>query len=89
MSAKRTDSNQAVIVKALRQFGASVKDIHTIGGSFDILVGYFGKDYKFEIKSPGGRLTKDEVEFHKSWRGSPVYVIHTFEEAIEIIIEEE
>jgi hypothetical protein len=85
---KRTDANQAIIVSALRQFGASVKDIHTVGGCFDFLCGYHGQDFKFEVKSDRGRLTKAEIEFHKSWRGSPVYVIHTFEEAIEIITED-
>ena len=86
--AKRVDANQSSIVAGLREFGASVKDVHTIGGFFDILAGFHGRDYKFEIKEESGRLTPAEIEFHKSWCGSPVYVIHSIEEAIQILCDE-
>jgi hypothetical protein len=88
MSAKRTDSNQATIVAALRQFGASVWDLHTVGKGPDILVGYKGKSYPMEVKAPDGKLTPWEIEWRKKWRGN-YYIVHTFEEAIEIITEEE
>ena len=85
--AKRVDANQAQIVQQLRDFGASVKDIHEVKGCFDILAGYRGRDYKFEIKTEAGKLTTAEIEFQNSWRGSPVYVIHDIEEAIQILID--
>jgi len=85
--AKRVDHNQAEIVRMLREFGASVKDIHVVPGCFDILVGYGGADYKFEVKAEGGKLTDAEIEFHKSWRGTPVYIIHSIEEAVQILID--
>jgi hypothetical protein len=83
--AKRTDVNQSEIVAGLRQFGASVKDFHEVKGCFDILAGYRGKDYKFEIKTASGKLTTAEIEFQNSWRGSPVYVIHDIEQALQIL----
>jgi hypothetical protein len=85
MSPKRTDANQSEIVAGLRQFGASVKDFHEVKGCFDILAGYRGIDYKFEIKTESGKLTTAEIEFQKSWRGSPVYIVHSIEEAIAIL----
>ena len=45
--------------------------------------------YLFEIKDPDKppskrKLTEDEEKWHKLWQGH-VYVIHTAEEAIQII----
>ena len=82
---RRTDANQSQIVRMLRDFGASVQDLHTVGhGCPDILVGYGGKNYAFEIKAPGGQLTKDEYEWQQSWRGN-YYIIHNIEEALQIL----
>ena len=87
---KRTDSNQREIVEALRQFGASVIDTHTVGhGYVDINVGYHNRTYLFEVKTDSGRLTKDEKEFHGSWRGAPIYIIRNVEDAIRILEEED
>jgi len=46
--AQRTDDNQADIVKALRDIPGVSVDV----GHDDILVGYEGKTYWFEIKHP-------------------------------------
>ena len=49
--AARADSNQAEIVDALRKVGASVQPIHTVGGGVpDLLVGFRGQNYLFEVK---------------------------------------
>ena len=85
----RTDANQASIVKALRDMGATVVCLHQIGGKcLDILVGHYGKNYLFEIKAPGGRLTPDEAEFLASWNGQ-ASVIHSAEEAVDIMLEDD
>ena len=85
--AKRTDANQPTIVASLRKFGASVQCTHTIGhGCPDLFVGYRLEIFAFEIKSPGGKLTPDEMEWRDMWRGN-YHIIHTFEEAIEVITE--
>lgn len=87
--AKRTDRNHREIVEALRQFGATVFDTHELGrGYVDICVGFGGRTYLMELKSEGGRLTEAEKQFRGSWRGSPIYIIHSVEEAIDIITEE-
>jgi hypothetical protein len=85
----RTDANQASIVKALRDMGVSIVCLHQIGkGCGDILAGWQNRNYLFEIKAPGGRLTHDESEFLASWNGQ-ASVIHSAEEAVDIMLEDD
>ena len=86
---KRTDSVQAMIVQQLRDFGATVWDTHECGhGAPDLVCGWSNRVWLFEVKSPGGRLTQDEIEWRDKWRGN-YYVIFNVEQAIEIITREE
>jgi Holliday junction resolvase len=83
--AKKTDTNQAEIIRALREVGASVEDTHEHGRGFpDIVVGFRGENYLMEIKSGKGKLNQREVEWHENWKGS-VWVVHTPEQAIRIL----
>lgn len=87
--AARVDANQAEVVMALRRIGASVQVLHTVGrGCPDILVGYRGRCYLFEIKDgakyPSARkLTPEEEKWHKDWMGqvaiveSPAHAVET------------
>ena len=85
---KRVDRNQKSIVEALRKVGATVWHTHEAGkGAPDIVVGFMGRNYLFEIKDgelpPSRRaLTDDEEIFHQAWKGQ-IDVIHTFGEALE------
>jgi Holliday junction resolvase len=83
--AKRTDTNQARIVAALRKAGATVVPLHTIGkGCPDLLVGYRTKNYLLEVKTDTGKKTPDQQEFFDTWRGS-CQIVHTVDEALEAI----
>lgn len=85
MTARRTDANQQYIIDGLRDFGASVQDLHEVGkGCPDILVGWRGKNYALEIKQPGGWLNEREHKWHQSWRGQ-VAIVRSLEEAIDVI----
>lgn len=90
MSAKRIDANQPSIVRSLREIGATVQSLASVGsGCPDLLVGYRGKNHVFEIKDwkqpPSKRkLTPDEKKWHQSWQGQ-VHVVETFDEALKII----
>ena len=85
MTAKRTDANQPQIVAELRKAGCSVQDLHTVGhGCPDILAGYAGHTWCFEIKRDGGKLTPDEADWALRWHGQYA-VIHSAEEALEIM----
>lgn len=85
MSPKRVDPNQKIITDMLRARGCSVQPLHEIGqGAPDLLVGYFGRNYLFEIKdktTARGRagLNDKQKEWHRKWEGQ-VNVVHNFEE---------
>lgn len=84
--AYRVDANQPEIVRALREIGASVHHLHMVGdGCPDILVGYNGRNYLFEIKAtPRARLTPDERAWHENWHGT-VHIVTSPEQAVEIV----
>jgi len=95
MSAKRVDVNQPEIVADLRAIGATVEHLHEVGdGCPDILVGWRGGNYLFEIKKPASvefqlriratGLTVKQQDWHDSWNGQ-VDVIRTSEEAFKIM----
>lgn len=87
----KVDDNQSEIVKNLRKLGMTVQSLATIGkGCPDILVGYQGRNYVFEIKdenkTPSQRkLTPDEIKWHETWRGQKA-VIKNYKEAQHIIM---
>lgn len=82
---KRVDANQPTLTQKLRDAGCSVQPIHELGkGAPDLLVGYLGRNYLFEIKDPDQpfsrrQLTDDERGWHDRWKGQ-VNVVHSFEE---------
>ena len=84
---KKSDGNQAAIIKRLRENPEiSVRSIHRHGdGIPDLLVGYRGRNYIFEVKNPeyDGRLTDAEQKFADGWKGqwaSIFYVQEIIEE---------
>jgi hypothetical protein len=89
-SPRRVDKNQRQIVAELRQAGCSVTDTHTLGSGFvDIVASHPqakppSQNWLFEIKSDGGRLTDDEIEWHREWPGQKA-VIYCFEDAARIM----
>jgi hypothetical protein len=79
----RADGNHAEIVAALKRIGASVADTHRVGGGFpDAVVGFRGLTTLLELKLPGRDLEPHQRDWHAVWRGSPVLVAHTVDEAI-------
>ena len=81
----RADSNQNEIVKELRKAGVSVIVLSQVGRACpDILVGWKGKNYLFEIKAPDGDLSDGQKKFFDNWQGR-AYIIRSFEEAMEIL----
>jgi len=79
-----------MIVKGLRQIGASVQSLATMGGGCpDLLVGYQGENYLMEIKDPDAPknkrdLTPDQVKWHAEWKGI-INVVETLDEAFRVI----
>lgn len=91
MRTRKVDSNQAELVKQIRQIpGVTVKHTHTVGQGFvDVCVGYRKLNYLFEIKDPSKppsarRLTPEEEKFHQEWTGS-VHVVETIDDVLNIL----
>jgi len=84
--AARTDSNHAEIRDAIRAAGFFCHDCSSYGGGFpDLLcVNRYGQVILFEVKSPGGRLTEAERDFHATYPGL-LYIVRSAEMAIEYL----
>lgn len=81
----KPDANQGQIVKDLRAYGAKVSLLTGVGRDVpDLLVGYRGMNFLLEVKADGGKLSKGQVEWHKTWLGQCA-VVRTSEEAIAVI----
>ena len=85
----RVDDNQPEIVRQLKQLGVTVLHVHQLKNCFDILVGYKGVNYAFEIKDPDKppskrRLTEGEQKFFDTWKGQ-INKVETLDEIIKII----
>lgn len=80
----RTDANHAAIVLALRQAGCDVVSLAALGhGIPDVLTSDVGhrRWVLMEIKTPRGRLTSAEREFHARIRG-PLVVVRSVADAL-------
>ena len=76
--ARRVDSTQSEIVKALRKVGCYVK---VIGQPLDLLCYARGRMFLADAKSQYGKMTKAQAEFVASFPGE-VYFWKTPEQAV-------
>lgn len=89
----RTDDNQAEIVMALRQIGATVTVLSQVGlGCPDIVVGLRGNNYLLEVKDgtkslSRQKLTPAETRWHQAWQGQ-VVIVTSVEEAIRTVTDD-
>ena len=84
----RKDLNQDEIQDELAARGMSVMDIHD-GPFGDLLVGFQGINFVFEVKNPAKppskrKLSDKQQQDQASWRGQ-LDTIHTAEDAVRII----
>jgi Holliday junction resolvase len=92
MKAHKVDLNQAGIVKRLRMIpGVSVVDTSIMGKGFpDLVIGYRGRNYLFEVKNPDKKklypydLTPAQVKFLHSFRGD-VHIVVDYENVCKIL----
>jgi len=84
---KKTDKNQASVVKALRDFGADVYSLHTVGGGIpDLLVLYEGHTLLLEVKDGADKkLTPLQIKLFANWKGGHLHRVNSPEEAVEIL----
>lgn len=86
----RTDSNHTQVISAMRQMGATVTSLASLGkGVPDILVSYRGGWKLCEIKDGSKppcqrKLTHDESKWINNQK-APVYLIESVQDAIDLI----
>lgn len=81
----RVDVGQAGIVYVLRRVGASVTSLSNVGGGCpDLLVGFRGRTYALEVKSPKGKRTDAQILWWADFKGAGG-VVHSETEALKAI----
>lgn len=81
--AARRDTNHAEIRDGLRECGFTVFDAGSVGGDLpDLICGAHGTTFLFEVKSAGGKVSDGQSRFAENWRGGPVHVVYTLEQAL-------
>jgi hypothetical protein len=81
---KKRDANEPEIVAALRAVGASVT---LLDQPCDLLIGYRGANYLFEVKSLSEakthkRRTEDQRKRQDEWKGLPITTVYSPEDAL-------
>lgn len=78
---KKRDANELEIVQGLEAHPDVT--VVPLDKPVDLLVGYAGRTFLIEVKNPDGKdkLEPDQVEFLEWWRGAPVSVVRTLDEA--------
>lgn len=88
--AAKVDANHSEVVSALRAIGCSVASLASVGAGIpDLVVGYRGINWLFEVKNPQmppskRALTDDEKAFMNAWRGQYA-VVESAEQAIALV----
>lgn len=89
--ARNKDGNHAGIVRAFRACGASVSAIESAeAGVPDLVVGIYGLTELVEVKDGGKvksaqQLSDAQVKWHTSWKGRPVQVVRSIDDAVELV----
>lgn len=83
--AAKRDTNEAPIVRGLREIGATVQQLNEKDAP-DLVVGFRGDNYLFEVKDPAnyGKLRPGQKDWHENWRGQ-VHVIECVEDAWQVM----
>jgi len=84
---KKVDKNQKDVVKALRDYGADVFLLHTVGGGIpDLMVCYEEQTILIEVKDgEDKKLTPLQITLFANWKGGPLHRVNSVQEAIEVI----
>lgn len=81
----RRDAGEAAIVDALRLVGVSVRQLSGRGVA-DLLCGLHGVNHLVEVKARKGRVTSDQQAFTAEWRGGPVQIARSVEDALKLFL---
>jgi len=77
--AARRDKNEREIISALADAGATV---YQSGEPLDLIVGFRGRNYLIEVKTPDGKLTSKQRKWWAlDWAGQRV-IVRSVQEAL-------
>lgn len=88
---RNKDGNHASIMRAFRACGATVSAIESAeAGVPDLVVGIYGLTELVEVKDgskakSAQQLSDAQVKWHTSWKGRPVRVVRSVDEAVELV----
>jgi hypothetical protein len=84
---KKVDKNQKDVVKALRDYGADVFLLHTVGGGIpDLMVCYNDETILIEVKDGADKkLTPQQIFLFAGWKGGPLHRVNSVQEAVEVL----
>lgn len=81
----RRDKNHSELKEAFEDMGCSVLDLSQQGnGAPDLLVGCVG-NHLVEIKQPKGKVSGDQVDWARAWRGGAVYLCRCVEDVVALV----
>jgi hypothetical protein len=84
--AAKRDTAEPLVVDAFRVAGCSVERIDR---PCDLLVGFAGITHLIEVKTGtkgyGKNLNGNQADFARQWRGSPVEIVRTADEALTLV----
>jgi hypothetical protein len=79
--AAKRDATERAIVTALRLVGWSIEFLSLTDGP-DLLLGRFGQTHLAECKTANKPLREGQAQWHDEWRGSPVVILRSVEDAL-------
>lgn len=88
--ARKQDSNARIVIEAFERLGCSVLVLTTSRpGCPDLAIGLAGRTHLVEIKPDVGvsarrNLRPNQIAFAKTWRGSPVHLVRSPLEALQL-----
>ncbi len=84
----KVDRNHGAIVEAFRRHpSVSVFSTATLGGGVpDLILGVDGWTVPVEVKVGNNKLNELQRSWHQSWRGTPVVIVRTVDEANALVL---
>lgn len=82
--APKRDNNEPEIVRALEVVGASVQRLSVLGCP-DLLVGFRGQTFLFEVKNGKAKLNPNQVLWWQNWNGGLLHTVRSCEDALRLI----
>lgn len=78
---QKRDAIEADVVEALKRLGWSVAKWSALNCP-DLVIGRHGVTHLVEVKSGKAPLKPGQIDWHREWRGSPVIVLRSVDDAL-------